>query len=207
MTLQTFPIARANVGFAKYNDLTLLDRGLAIKQGMSSTSYFPAPPTTMEDLQSTLDQYSNSIGFASSRDSNAVMMKNQNKRNLVDILIGLGNYVTSTAAGDVDMLNSSNFDIRKVNQATPPLQQPVNIQAADGINSGEVIISVEPPAYVKMYIHQYKTDEGEWQGTNCTKSKCTIKGLTKGVNYTFRVMAVGTKGQQTCSNTVSRIAQ
>ncbi len=86
-----------------------------------------------------------------------------------------------------------------MNQTLKPLllsfERPENIKAAEGINQGEVVTSVNVVKGAKAYMHEYMpepvTEEGMWLATNCTSRTCTIKGFQKEVSYVFRIGAVG----------------
>ncbi|MEO6732791.1 MAG: hypothetical protein ABIN01_16330 [Ferruginibacter sp.] len=51
------------------------------------------------------------------------------------------------------------------------------------------------------------TDANVWISINTTTCNNSIKTLSKGVNYIFRVGAIGSRGQVTYSDTTTRVAQ
>lgn len=203
--------ARVNIGLGSKSEMAILALGMSVHDGMSTSSYFPTPPIAMPAFLTTLSSYNVSLANASSRDIDAVIAKNQLKRQVMENLIELGNYVTLTANGDVDILLSSRFDIRKINTSSPPLEIPTNIRATDGVNLGEIVIAVDKPKYSKTFVFDYKvetvTDDAAWISINSSRSSTTIKDLAKGVTYIFRVGAVGSRGQVTYSDTTTRVAQ
>ena len=81
----------------------------------------------------------------------------------------------------------------------------------DGVNAGELVLTVPQVKGAKGFVHQYTPDpimpDSEWAQIFSTTGKCTFKNLENAKKYWCRVIAVGPFGQVVVSDAVSRVAQ
>ncbi len=81
----------------------------------------------------------------------------------------------------------------------------------NAINTGEVNITVDTVKYAIAYQYQYfagiPSEDTVWVTEGSTSRSYTITGLTPGVKYAFRVIALDTREQATYSDVVYKIAQ
>ncbi len=203
-------IARANVGFGNFSDPGLIKKSSTIQDGMSTAAFFKDPPVPMPDLLTLINTFQAGVGAAGSRDTSLIMAKNDARVDLINALMQNGNYVTLVANNDVNIIRASRYDVTS-RQPSQPLAKPENPKAEEGVNLCEIITSVDGVKGARAYWHEYQPlpagENAQWTVANCTQSKCTIKGLTRGTEYIFRIGAIGTRGQTTYSDTVTRIAQ
>ena len=206
-----FTTARVNIDFLNIKDSNLLEMGLAVHEGMNGVLVFANPPTPMPLFLDNLNIFQAAIGTASSRDLDAIILRNLKKRIVIVNMFGLAIFVTATAAGDLDVLSGSRFNIRKPNTTSPPLETPYNVRAIDGTNPGEITVACDSTKYAKAYVFNYMampvTDPNAWISVNSTSCSCTLKGLTKGTTYLFRICAIDAREQITYSDTTTRVAQ
>jgi hypothetical protein len=73
--------------------------------------------------------------------------------------------------------------------------------------SGQLIASSDAVEGAFAYKHQYSADSAAtlWPEILSTKAKCKIEGLTPGVLYSVRMVAIGTHNQVTISDVVTKM--
>lgn len=209
MTNKVKAAAKANVGFSGYSDPNFLALFLAVLAGLAN-KIFVNPPVTLVDLQVAGDDFTAKLKDASSRSKDDVKAKNNSRDALEDVMKKLGNWVTTVANGDRSVVELSNFKARKVSAPRAPIQKPENIQASKGTNTGDVVVSIDPVKNKVTYCYGYRVSGDEksaWTEIYFSRKEYMIKSLTKGVNYDFRVAALGIEEQVVYSDIVSLIAQ
>jgi hypothetical protein len=199
---------RITTGFNSLSDSSFSDKAESIYESMNGNANFPSPIPALADVSAAVTAYSTALITAQSRDKNDVAIKNQNRDALTDVLTQLASYVMLTANGDRAMLVSSGFDLAKEPQPSP-IAKPDNVQVVNGINAGELVVSVTAVKGAKSYVHQYTGDpvtaESDWMHVNSTSSKYTFRNLDSAKRYWCRVAAVGSYDQVVVSDPVSRI--
>lgn len=198
---------------SSYNGLT--DAGFAnkaesINSSMTGNVNFPAPTPSITVLNTAVQDYTAALTAAQSRDKNDVAVKNQKRSDLASLLVQLASSVMATANGDKAMLVSTGFDQAKDGESII-LPKPENIQVTDGVNAGELQVSVTNVKGAKSYVHQYTADpvtaDSDWEQINSTTSKYTFKNLDSAKRYWCRVAAIGSYDQVVISDAMSRIVQ
>ena len=86
--------------------------------------------------------------------------------------------------------------------ATPTIPAPTGLTLTAG--DGEVTLSWTAPSVSTITGYQYKRDSEDWASSG-TASPHTVRNLTNGTSYTFRVRAYGAGGAGTASDSVSAI--
>jgi hypothetical protein len=201
---------RLTTGFISLTDANFETKAESIFNSMNGNPNFPSPVPAMGTVEDAVQAYSTALTAAQSRDKNDVAVKNQKRGELTVLLIQLASSVMAVANGDKTMLISSGFDLAKEGETTP-LQKPENIQVVEGINPGELIVSVRAVKGARSYVHQYTQDpvtaESQWVQSYTTTSKYTFKNLDASKKYWCRVAAVGAFDQLVISDSISRIVQ
>jgi hypothetical protein len=109
------------------------------------------------------------------------------------------------------VLVSSGFTLAKTGQPVAPITNPQGLQVENGVNSGEVISSVNAVKGAMAYVHQYTadpiTDNSQWISVTSTKRKNVFTGLEPTKIYWFRVAAIGVNEQIAYSEMLSKIVQ
>lgn len=208
----SFFMRKLNLGFSRYSDPNLLVKSQAILASMTGNSFFSTPSPSLAILQTAIDEYATALSAAKEGGKTNVATKNAKRTALVQLLVGLGNYVTFTAAGDVVAMVSSGIDLSKEPQPSAPLPTPVIASVEDGVNAGELKVIIYKVAGARTYIYQYTqdplTESSEWISRNSTLVKLTLSGLQSGKKYWIRVIAYGNNGQEVYSDPVlTRIVQ
>jgi hypothetical protein len=203
---------KINLGLSRYTDAALLVLAQAILAALTGNAFFPTPVPALSLLQTVINDYIAALSAAQEGGKTNVATKNARKQDLIELLIQLANYVMLTANGDEVMLTSSGFPLSKGKQPLPPMQQPEILKLENGINSGELHITIGRVAGAKMYVYEYTldplADNPDWQSSNSTLVKFIFNNLEAGKKYWFRVAAYGKNEQAVYSNPVlSRIVQ
>jgi hypothetical protein len=171
---------------------------------------FPTPTPTLVDITSEIDNFSALLQSAANRDKVQVALKNQSKKTLLQMLSQLADYVNMVAQGDEVKLSESGFDLNKVPQPIS-MKGPTGLVLLDGGNSGELVLKFRRVEGASGYLYQYTTDpllpEDGWVSIAATTTSFTFTGLTKGVTYYCRVIAIGGNQQRMNSIVVNRVSQ
>ena len=211
MVSNQIPSGKIIMPFKKLTDSLLASKGQEIYASMLNNPSFATPTPDMPTLLSVLNNYTASLATAQTRERTAIIIKNQNRALLIDLLKAMGTYVTFTAQGDASQLSTTGFDMGKTRSKSPDIDKPLAPALTDGANSGEMVSSADGVKRVKSYVHQYKanliTGDTDWTNIFSTSRTSTLSGLITGQRYTVRIGAIGTNNQVVYSDTVSRIAQ
>lgn len=202
--------AKINLSFSKFTDADFGSESQGIMTSMNISPNFPNPTPPLATVNNAVSNYFTALADAQTRDKVKIAYKNEKRSELESLLVQLGNFVTFTANGDRTLLVSSGFKLSKESESAP-ITKPENLQVVDGLNAGELIVSVTGVLNAKSYVHEYTTDplspQPKWVTTTTTSRKLVLKGLEKAKEYWCRVAAVGSSGQFVYSDTISRIVQ
>jgi hypothetical protein len=192
-------------GFSSMKEALLLAKSGVILTAMTDNTNFPAPTPTLDLIKTLLSNYQVSCTAVNDGDRTQIVLRNQQKGLLAQGLTQLGNSVMLTTT-DEAVLRSSGFTLAKTPVATPNIQKPEGLVAADGDNTGSMFVSVNSQKNVKMNTFQYSvglpTNDNGWTNVNNTKSSVTITGLTSNVVYAIRVIALGSRQQAIASDVI-----
>ncbi|WP_148041908.1 fibronectin type III domain-containing protein [Hanamia caeni] len=185
--------------YRSWSDITLSTETTRIQLSMTDNASFPSPSPTMEVFSAAVGAYVTQLAKAATRDANAIAAKNARRAELIALCEQLGNSVTNTAYGNVEMLVSTGLPLRKKRQSVV-LSAPSNLGITNGVNSGELDVRVDRQKGATGYSFDYTEDplkeDSLWVQTLCSTSRCTIKGLTPGKRYWIRPVVIGPKGQK-----------
>lgn len=199
---------KALIDFSKYSDGDFESKARTIITNMTGNTNFPDPSPAIPDVTLATNIYSEALAAASTGNRSDVADKNE-KRQLVTLMLrSLASYVNFTAEGDRAMLLTTGFNVNKEREPVI-ITKPENIQVTNGMNAGELRVSVKAVKGAKSYVHEYTNDTGlaadHWQSTTTSQSKITFSELEAGKTYYCRVAAVGPKGQIVYSDQIARI--
>jgi hypothetical protein len=201
---------KINKEFTRKSDPKLETFSNQVSTSMTGNPVFPDPVPTLPEIATLITDFTTALNESKDGDRLKIAIKNQKRKALIDGLILLANYVLFQSAGSKVDAISSGFKVSKSPSPLPPIVKPEDFRINYGSNPGELILRVKRQRGVVTYLFQYATDEemalGMWKGIPCSKSTCTITGLTASVKYNLRVAAVGSKEQLMYSDIISRIA-
>jgi len=203
-------IRRVVKTFKKLADSNLLTFGKNVTVKMAAAvDIYPTPVPTLADIDAELLNYQGLLQSSKNRDKVQVDLKNKSKFALNAMLGQLADYVNATSSDSASLLKSG-FELNKVPQPVG-LLEPTGLKLMDGPNSGELTLKCKSVKGAMSYMFQYTTDatlaEGGWTSVPSSAAYYTFKGLTRGITYFMRIIAVGRNQQVTNSNVLNRISQ
>ena len=209
-------MAKAKV---KLNLQGLTDRELVQKTRTVVTQSTGNPaatgsPVTLVQLTTAADGLEAKLGEAEAHDRARLVLTSQVatlRTALFDGMTGYGGFVDIKAAGDETVIRSTGWDVRlPTTTAVGPLGQVLNLSVTVGDHDGELDLDWDNVRGAKGYLIQQSPDPvtpTSWTSLNpVSPSKATIKNLTSGTKYWFRIAANGTDGPGPWSNPVAKIA-
>lgn len=197
------------LGFKALSDVKLLIKAEFVHSSMSGhphydVSSWPPKVAPLSELATTIDLFRDAIHAAQTHDSNKIAERNRIRATLEDILQQLAAYVEFAAHGDVVIMASAGFDLRRdttpVGGRNQILPAPSDFRVAHGQRSGTVDLHVAREVGAKSY-HVQVTEgdpmvEANWRPalTSANGSRITLTGLTPGHTYWFRICCVSAPG-------------
>jgi len=176
--------------------------------GIKDNPFFSNPPAALADAEKSLPEYQDALSDAAGRDRTMVSIKNDKRAKLRALLSELAAYVTEICKGDKSMLLSSGFAVTGA-RGEKTLSQVKKIEV-DISQPRQATTSVEKITGARTYMHQYTTaqptDETVWVSEGTASRQYTFTALKSGVQYWFRVVVIGLKGN-VYSPVVSRFIQ
>jgi hypothetical protein len=208
---------RVVLGWSRYSPSRLYMLGLNVFYRMKDNPYFPAPPVSFADLESVLNHFRHSM----TQTIDGGRPKDYAERNhwhaeLIVLLRQFAHYVDDTCKGDpanIYMLVTSGFEAQPMSRRK---KEPLDIPRILVIEQGPagVLIAYYTPVGrdAKSYdVGWKKADEPDtpetWKEMKvpCARGGATVKDLTPGTVYAFRVRAYGPLGLTAWSPIVTRM--
>jgi hypothetical protein len=208
-------MAKVKLNFRRLSVTEKIARGRQIVDAMTANSAsFPNPVPTLAGITAAIDalEQANADSLkarAVSKQSTAVLEEKEDE--LSDQMSRLVSYVDSASSGQDDVILSAGMDVRTPSalaNVTP--DTPTTITPTMGDLDGEIDLTWNAVANAQSYIVQISpnppTDTSWTQAAVVTASKHTVKNLTSGTKYWFRVCAVGSGGQSGWSDPATKMA-
>ncbi len=173
---------------------------LGFSTGVTGNAHFPDPDPPLADLVSAKSAFQTAIDdVVAKREAAkaATAFKNQKRKALEDILNDLAAYVDRKAKGDEAKILSANMPVRDDAVPIGELPPPANLNASYGDHPGEVDLNWDPVKGVRLYEAEWRLHDGPMEWTRfdgSSASSMTVTGLQPGLEYAFRVRAVGAAG-------------
>jgi len=122
----------------------------------------------------------------------------------------LGNGVDNIAKGDKTIIDKAGMDSFFPGKAAPVGEMPqvINLSASEGDGDGEIDLHWDKVKGASSYVIERATPNpsGFTFTGNSTKTSITIKSLTSGTKYWFKVAAIGSAGTGPFSDPATKIA-
>ena len=188
-------------------------KSATIHDQMKNNPTFPAPAPPLDDIKLQRDVMLSKLTDQKAAfniyQQKTVELENE-KDNLIGLLEAQGNYVDSVAKGDIAIILSAGYEVRKAPTPAGLLPAPLNALAQQGANSGDIIATWKSVKGAKSYVVDITfdiSDESQWtyQAT-VTKTKCFIAGIDSGTRIWIRVSAVNAAGQGAYSDPATKVA-
>lgn len=187
------------------SDLHVLAARVAIC--MTDNAHFSDPGMLIIELNETNAQYSKSLADAGLGDRAKVAIKNDLRAILIKRLKQIAEFVQNEANGEELPLVSSGFPTMKPTGEII-LEEPIEFQIMPGPQPGDMILKVRRVIGARSYLYQWTpaplTSESVWESVPDTRCKRVISGLPLGINYCFRMAAVGAHNQIIYTRVLSR---
>jgi hypothetical protein len=185
-----------------------------VQQMTDNAANFPNPVPPLVDVTAAIDAADQARKDAEeartlAKQRTAVLEEAEDA--LIKAMSRLASYVDSASAGKEDVILSSGMDTRAPRSAANLIPgTPPTITLTMGDHEGEIDASWDAVEGARSYILQMSPNEPKddtWtQVAVVTVSKYTVKNLTSGTKYWFRVAAVGSGGQSAWSDPAVRMA-
>lgn len=189
---------KLTLSFRKFKDPDLFNMAMLICQNLTDNEYFPEIEPMVTPIRETAEQFRSAITQAFMGDILKINIKNDYREKLIPLLRELGEYVEKKANGVDTVLFSSGFLMTKSREDVE-LQQPTEFRIQPGKNNGEIIMQVKRVLGAKTYMYQYTrdplTENSQWETVYSTQCKKVITNLPLGVNFLFRMAAIGARDQ------------
>lgn len=186
---------KALLNFTQLSDSALRTFAEGVKTGMTGNAAYPNPEPKLEDLQTAITVFSESLPDPANLNQNNASVKNDNRAALLDMLRQLAAYVTAASKGDRTLILSSGFKVSKERQAAGQLPTPEKATATYGTQSGSVNVACKRVKNAFSYEAQARNGTEEWGHTKtCPPAKVLLEGLIPGNRYEFQIRAIGTAG-------------
>ena len=174
---------------------------------MNGNEKFPDPGMLIIELNEISRQFHEAMQDASLGDRLKIAIKNEVRTLLIKKLKQVGEFVNSHSNEREELLWSSGFDlIKPVGEIK--LRNPNDFQIFPGPKPGEIIMKVRGVKGARSYLYQWTpapvTPESIWQSIADTRRKKVIAGLPLGINFCFRMAAIGARNQIVYTQVLSR---
>ena len=179
---------------------------------MTNNPNFAAPSPDLDTLSDAAAALESAYNAALQARANAKMQTSVmgQKSAVLDLLLMQeASYVQSSSRGDKAKIESAGFDVRDNPTPFGQLPAPTEPKAAPSQNPGTINLSWKKVRGAKSYLIERAVDSNrlEWAAaTASTKTKAVVNTMTSGLRYWFRVAAVGSAGQGTWNEPISKIA-
>lgn len=197
---------KLNLGFSKYSDANLLVLSQSSQASLVGNVNFPTTSPTVAEYQTDINAFSTALSAAKDRSRDNVADKNAARTTLINTMVSLGMDLMKQANGNLQALISTGFPVSKPRQPLPPLEKPQVMKMEDGVNSGELLVTIAYLLGARTLIFQYTEDpltaDSVWHSQNTTTVKMLLTGLEPGKRYWIRVIAYGTNEQEVFSDAI-----
>jgi len=198
-----------NFSSSRYSDQDLISKAGFIVEHLTGNTHFPTPFPLLQDLSDATTQFGLAYLKAQDGSKEDTATKNLMRVDIEFLLRKIAQYVETESSGDEPSILSAGFDVRKTPEPVGPLDNPTGLIVRYGQNSGEVSMECDVINNTLMYEFQYTvsplTPTSVWTNVSCTKRKVSVNGLSRGVEYIFRVAGMNTDPSRNWSELVSKL--
>jgi hypothetical protein len=205
-------MALVKVGVTKMSVPAKIQYTRQIVLDMTNNPNFAAPSPDLDSLSDAATALESAYNAALQARANAKMQTSVmgQKSAVLDLLLMQeASYVQSTSGGDKAKIESAGFDVRDTPTPIGQLPAPAEPKAVPSQNPGMIQLSWKKVRGAKSYLIERALDNQrlEWAAASTsTKTKAMVNTMTSGLRYWFRVAAIGSAGQGTWSEPISKIA-
>lgn len=197
--------------YARLSEQNLAFRAQMVIVNLTGNPSFPVTVPSLADFTVVKNTYTQALEDCADGDKTAIALKNQAKNVLLTWMDNLANNVQSLAQNDRAKMVSSGFEMASDGESSPPLSSPENFTVTEGLNKGELRLSIKGDsnaiAYVFEYTEEPPTENSIWNSRPSSIREHTLTGLRSGTRIYVRAGKVGRKNQYVYSEVLSRIVQ
>lgn len=197
--------------YSKLSDNNLAFRAEAIVLSLTDNVNFPVTVPALADFTTVQTAFATAMEDIINGNRISIAIKNQARVNLLEIMSQLAFNIQSLAPGDRAKLISSGFEMGSDGENVPPIEAPENFKISDGVNPGEIKLSVKGVLQAVSYMHEYTeepiTAESRWISKISSSRQHVFTGLQSGIRIHARTAVIGRKGQQAYSPMLQRVVQ
>lgn len=205
------PRVRITNRYQKLSGSNLLGKFRFIIASITDNPNFVSPNPSILSLNTLANEFEEAITEASNRSKYARLVAREKRKEVMNHLYILTNYVLRIAKGNKLVAASSGFDIAKQRSAPASLEKPTGLVLTDGPNAGELKLVFKKVKNARSYAYEVAEDTGtgklQWRSTYGTVRQASFTQLESGKKYWVRVAALGTNKQAVYSDAVCRITQ
>ncbi len=205
------PATTIKTGFTKLGGIDLVTKTQFIISSLKNNDDFPDPRRILITVEKSLQEFNDALIAAGNGDRIMIEFKKAKRQQLEKILKTLAAYVILSADGDRTKLTGSGFDLAREAGAKAEISRPEKFKISNGLNSGELVVSIAAVAGAKSYIFQYTNDpltpDNTWITEVSTRRKHVFTNLQPGKKCWFRIAAVGSPRQVVYSEVYARYVQ
>lgn len=184
-------------------DVDLLAMGRKHQGAMKDNSNFPEPvpdEAAFDAATETWHSQIQGVQLALAAYKQALAAKAAGRMVYENVLRQRANHVEAVSAGNRAKMVSAGFDLRRDGERLGTLPEPRSFTATMSEFRGQIRLRWKRVRGAVAYQAEYQRREDELKGgawialTPCTAAKTVVDGLESGVEYVFRVAAIGTAG-------------
>ena len=205
-------MAKIKTGFSEYlnSDLAAFVNGVIT--ALTGNINFPLTQSMLAGLGESLDHFKTAMANAKNSDKALIGLRDTARMQLVLQLTSVAGSVTFEGGGNRDKLLSSGFELYKTRDGQPILLGPIKrFRLVDSDISGGIKAMCDGAIARRSYMYQITPDpltsESVWQSFPATSKEYTFANLPSCKRFWCRIVAIGTKGQVSISDPLSRVTQ
>ena len=153
LKISMMKIAKLIKDYSKLSEANLDFKSQMVVINLTGNPNFPVTEPTLADFIVVKSAYTTALQNSAEGGKTAVAIKNQAREELLTNMRNLSLNIEAQAQGDKAKLVSSGFDLAAEGENVPPLTGPTNFKIADGLNAGELKLSVKAVPQAVSYLH------------------------------------------------------
>jgi hypothetical protein len=194
--------------YNKLSDANLNTRAETIVNALTDNINFPTTTPPFAEFSAASTLYNTRLNAAvSSRSRLDIILKNDARESLLNIMFLLGINIESLSGQDLSKMATSGFVLSSQGGHAAPIDVPSNFRLKPGKNQGELIMAVKKAANAISYVFEYTmgaaTADSKWISRGSSSKEYTFTNLPRGVEISCRVAAIGSRGQEVYSNVLN----
>ena len=193
-------------GFIRLSDDEFNTFAQHIIDSITGNKNYLTPTPTLAAITTARTEFNTALAAMRNGGKGNTVVKNQKRATLEELLGALSLYIQMNCKNDMGILLSSGFNARKESDPVGILLKPENFKVQIGPNSGSIKLSVNKITGANAYIYKWAltpiTEQTAWE-TEVSSSTVTIKNLTLGKEYAFKVAGKGAADEVVYSDIIT----